>query len=100
MRHARLTIDIHYQDPSTEEEVRDRLDTLVDRAAGEGMFTGDGPLEVDGWSHDVRFFGCVHEYDELSAKHADGATGIIDITCRHCGVSGSFAIPEDDINWE
>jgi hypothetical protein len=57
VRHARLTIDIHYNDPATDQEIRDRLDALVDRAAGEGMFTGDGPLTVEGWSHDIAFFG-------------------------------------------
>ena len=70
MKHVRLTIDIHYHDPSTEQEIRDRLEALVDMAAGEGLFTGDGPLEIEGLSHNVTFFGhidvrALHTGDEV-----------------------------------
>lgn len=61
MRHVRVCIDIHYDDPATEEEIRELLDMLVDQAAGEGMFTRDTPLTVAGWSHDIRFFGETEE---------------------------------------
>jgi hypothetical protein len=100
MRHVRLTIEAHYHEPAAEPEIRDRLDALVARAAGEGMFTGDGAMEVESWSHDIHFFVCPHEYEQLSARHADGTKDIIDVRCRHCGAPGSFTVPQHDINWE
>jgi len=42
---------------------------------------------------------CVHEPDFTTVRHADGTLNVADLMCKKCGLSGSFAIP-DDVNWE
>ena len=42
---------------------------------------------------------CEHDPVWASAACADSCDGIIDITCRNCGASGSTMIEEKDINW-
>ena len=49
-----LRIDITYN--LNGEDVQDainRLTTIPDRLAGEGLFTGDGPAEVESWKAHV-----------------------------------------------
>ena len=39
-----------------------------------------------------------HKPDPSSISHSD--QDVIDINCVHCGISGSFILNPDDINWE
>lgn len=41
----------------------------------------------------------VHEANPRSATQADGSDFVVDYTCKHCGQSGSVAVPEADITW-
>lgn len=40
-----------------------------------------------------------HEADPASLAVAQGATGIIDMNCLHCGRSGSVAVQLQEVNW-
>jgi hypothetical protein len=51
MKHARLTIDIHYED-GDEDDIEMALEELV-----QGLDFEAPGAEVAGHSHDVRFFG-------------------------------------------
>jgi len=43
--------------------------------------------------------GLAHELDWSTATPADGAPGIMDVTCSRCGCSGSFRVNPDEVNW-
>jgi hypothetical protein len=45
--------------------------------------------------------GGVHEIDFQSIKQADVESSemIMDVTCMHCGQSGSFRVPVEEIDW-
>ena len=43
---------------------------------------------------------CQHDPVWASVAAADSCDGIVDISCRNCGASGSTIIEEKDINWE
>jgi len=43
-----------------------------------------------------------HEPDPYSITRADVDEGegcVVDICCKHCGMSGSYKIEDKDINW-
>jgi hypothetical protein len=42
---------------------------------------------------------CDHKPDEHTFSYS-GSELIIDVNCRECGMSGSFAVSPGDINWE
>lgn len=94
MRHVRVSIDFHFAEAGEEieERLNEAVEVLVDNL--------DGVPRLAGWSHDIRFFGCDHEHDDLSIQRAPGAEGIVDVVCRHCGRPGSFSVPTNEINWE
>lgn len=45
---------------------------------------------------------CAHTPDFSTARHADGTSrdeGIIDVTCKKCGASGSFHVDPTEVNF-
>jgi hypothetical protein len=42
---------------------------------------------------------CDHVADFSTTSYEQGNNNIIDIRCRKCGCSGSFALSPKDINW-
>lgn len=43
---------------------------------------------------------CEHEIDITTVRHADGTDDIIDVWCKKCGKSGSFALEASDVMWD
>ena len=43
--------------------------------------------------------GCDHEPEGHSVQYS-GSESIVDVTCRKCGMSGSFRVAAVDVMWE
>ena len=48
----------------------------------------------------VKTAPCLHAPDWSTVKKADGVSDVIDVWCKLCGLSGSFTVPERDIQWD
>ena len=42
---------------------------------------------------------CDHAPDWSTVNSIDGEQGVVDVNCSTCGLSGSFRIDNEDINW-
>ncbi len=45
-------------------------------------------------------YTCTHVPDRLSARQADGASGIVDVQCSKCGTWGSATWEPEDVQWD
>ena len=50
---AVLTLTVWYDDAENEQECVDMLDALVDRAANDGLLSGESPMTVDTFVHHI-----------------------------------------------
>lgn len=57
---ATLTLDLVYEGPdATDKYIESLLGFMVEHAANNGMFSGDGDLTVEEWTHKIE----IHEVD-------------------------------------
>lgn len=74
-----------------------RSDALTDdeRARSEA-----GVKAYDAVCDEIASKECAHEVDPHSTTpYLDDSAGLVDVVCRKCGVGGSFAVTEVEINW-
>ena len=100
-KHFTITIKVAYDGATVPEGLGSMLEKNIDRCIGDGMLC-DANLEsiIDEFEVEVDEHDCAHEPDWTTVQRADGAApGIVDVWCKHCGVSGSTIIESTDINW-
>lgn len=86
IQRARIQVEHWDQHGAPEPENRhERLATLIDILQAIA-----GPADQD---------ECEHMPDWNTVNSLDGEQGVVDINCSGCGLSGSFRIDNEDVNW-
>lgn len=68
---------------------------------GAAVVVDEAPDEPEGYNRETAVCtnGGEHMPDYDSVSHERGMGDVIDICCAHCGLSGSFRVPNADIMW-
>ena len=101
-KHYTITIKAAYDGATVPEGLDRMIEDNIDRCIGDGMLCDThGESIIDEFSVEVDEHDCAHEPDWETIQRADckPPDGIVDVWCKHCGVSGSTAILPAEINW-